>query len=328
MAPAVQTRPAVAGTLCYLPVALFGSVMGLTGLAVGWRLAHTHFGTPAWIADAVGDVALATFAALAIAYQVKAATSFSSVRAEFTHPISGNLFGTLLISLLLVPLLLADRYLVFARVVWVVGAVSMTLFAWLIVMRWISVRQKPAHATPAWIVPVVGMIDVPLAVPALGWTHELHGLMVFATAIGLFFAVPLFTMILSRLMFEEPMPDALQPALLILVAPFAVGFSAYTATTGAVDGFATSLYMLMPFILAVLIARMRHLARCCPFRVSWWSVSFPLAACADAALSYASFAQNLVSDIVAALLLALASLVIAMLFVRTVWGIVRVNYAH
>ena len=33
-----------------LPVAFFGSVMGLTGLSLAWRLAHERFGTPEWIA--------------------------------------------------------------------------------------------------------------------------------------------------------------------------------------------------------------------------------------------------------------------------------------
>lgn len=318
-----RTTAGSAGALSYLPVALFGSIMGLTGLAVSWRLAHAHFGIPSWIADAIGTIALAAFVALAVGYFIKAMTSFDQVRNEFMHPVAGNLFGTPLISILLIPLLLADQHLMLARVIWSIGAIGMTLFAWLIVMRWISVRQKPAHATPAWIVPVVGMIDIPLAVPALGWADDLHGFMVFATAVGLFFAVPLFTMILSRLMFEEPLPDALQPTLMILVAPFAVGFSAYTATTGSVDGFATSLYMLMPFVLAVLLVRLRHLSSCCPFRVSWWSVSFPLAASAGAALKYAAFARHPVADAIAVLLLALASLVIAVLFVRTIWGITR-----
>ncbi len=31
------------GRLTYLPVGLFGSVMGLTGLSIAWRLAHRHF---------------------------------------------------------------------------------------------------------------------------------------------------------------------------------------------------------------------------------------------------------------------------------------------
>lgn len=73
--------------------------------------------------------------------------------------------------------------------------------------------------------------------------------------------------LLARLVFE-PLPDALKPSLLILVAPFAVGFSTYIATTGGVDLFAEALYALNLLILAVLLGRLRRLGDCCPFRVS------------------------------------------------------------
>ncbi|GGP21190.1 SLAC1 anion channel family protein [Silvimonas iriomotensis] len=309
--------------LAYLPVALFGSVMGLTGLTVAWRGAHALFGAPLWLSSVPGLLALLAFVVMAGAYLIKAVTGFEHVRAEFQHPIAGNLFGTPLISLMLIAILLVDLDRDLARVVWSVGAAGMMVFAWAMVSRWISVRQKPAHATPAWIVPVVGLIDLPLALPALGWADELHGLMVFALAVGLFFAIPLFTMIMSRLLFEEPLPDALQPSLLILVAPFSVGFSAYIATTGTVDGFATALYMLALFVLAVLLGRLRNLAACCPFRVSWWAVSFPLAASTNAALKYAAFVHHPVANAIALILLALSTVVIVALALRTVWGIAR-----
>jgi tellurite resistance protein len=310
-----------AGTLSYLPVAFFGAVMGLTGLAVAWRFSHTLFNTPLWIAHVLGAIALAAFVLLSAGYAIKAATDFAAVRAEFNHPIAGNLFGTPLISLLLLPLLLAELNLTLARVVWVIGAVLMTLFAWFVVMRWMTVQQKTAHATPAWIVPVVGMIDVPLAVPSLGWFDSLHGVMVFATAIGLFFAIPLFTLILSRLMFDEPIPDAMQPSLLIMVAPFSVGFSAYVTTVGQIDVFAQALYMLMLFMLAVLFGRLRKLPSCCPFKVSWWAVSFPLAASANAALHYAAHAQHVATNTIAIALLVVATVVIVILTLLTLIGI-------
>jgi tellurite resistance protein len=316
-------KSASEGALSYLPVSLFGSVMGLTGLALAWRLAHTHFSSPIWVADIVSILAQAAFFALAVAYLVKIIFSFDHVKKEFAHPIAGNMFGTFAISLLLIPILLADKNLVLARIVWSIGAVAMVFLAWLMVTRWISVRQATAHATPAWIVPVVGMIDIPLALPALGWAKDFHEIMIFATAVGLFFALPLFTIIFFRLIFDEPIPDALQPSLLILVAPFAVGFSAYAATVGTIDGFAVALYMLMLFVLAVLFARIRNLGRCCPFRVSWWAVSFPLAASASAALKYALFAKSPTADVIAICLLGLASLVIGFIVVRTVVGILR-----
>ena len=68
---------------------------------------------------------------------------------------------------------------------------------------------------------------------------------------------------------------------------------------------------------------MRHLLACCPFRVSWLSVSFPLAASAIAGLRYAMALPSRIADFDAVLLLTLASIVISALLVRTVFGLVR-----
>ena len=311
--------------LDFLPVGLFGSVMGLTGLSVAWRLALAQYGGPAFlapIAPTIGIIAVMTFLALVAGYAVKVVRAFHAVQAEFRHPIAGSLFGTVLISLLLLPIVLAPFSLVLARALWVTGAVGMIVFAWVIVSRWMSDRQQTAHATPAWIIPVVGLLDVPLALPMLD-LPSMQGLVVFALAVGLFFAVPLFTLIFSRLLFEPPLPDSLKPSLLILVAPFAVGYSTYSVAAGHADLFAEALYMLTLFILAVLLGQLRHLTVCCPFRVSWWAVSFPLAASAIAALRFAAVAATLVTDLIAWILLGLATAVIAGLFVRTLLGLAR-----
>lgn len=306
----------------YFPVSLFGAVMGLTGLSVAWRLAYRFYGAPRWAANGIGVVAVAAFILIALGYALKAITAPDAVRAEFRHPIAGNLFGTFLISLLLLPVIVAPVIRPLAQIMWGVGAIGMVLFGWLMVSRWMSDRQLIAHATPAWIIPVVGLLDLPLALPSLG-LPPLHGVMVLGLAVGLFFAVPLFTLIFSRLVFEPPMPDALQPTLLILVAPFAVGFSSYVVTTGQIDLFAQSLYVLTLFMLAVLLGRLRNMMVCCPFRVSWWAVSFPLAASAITALRFAVAAPGLITNIIALALLALATLVIAALLVRTLFGIAR-----
>ena len=215
----------------WLPVALFGSVMGLTGLSLAWRAAHAYFGTPAWIAQGLGLLALAAFVAMTAGYAIKVVTGFAHVRAEFSHPVAGALFGTPLISALLIPAVLADMSLPLARALWVLGAAGMTVFAWHMAGRWLGISQKRPHTTPAWIVPLVGMLDIPLAVPSLGFAEPPHAVMMLGLSVGLFFAIPLFTIIFSRLMFEEPLSPAMSPSLLIMLAPFAVGFSSYVTTT-------------------------------------------------------------------------------------------------
>lgn len=320
MAESVSTSIASTRMLEYLPVGLFGSVMGLSGLSIAWRLAADRYGAPDWVTDMFGIIALSAFVAVFLGYLAKIITAADAVTAEFGHPIASNLFGTLLISLLLLPILLAPMALLLAQVMWSIGVAGMLIFAWLIVNRWMSDRQKTVHATPAWIVPVVGLLDIPLAAPSLA-LPPMHGLMVACLAIGLFFAVPLFTLVFSRLLFDEKLPDALQPTLMILLAPFAVGFSTYVTTTGQVDLFAQSLYWLTLFILAVLLGRLRALPRCCPFRVSWWAVSFPLSASAVTAIKFAQAEPGWFTDGMALGLLGFASIVICALLYRTLRGV-------
>jgi tellurite resistance protein len=310
------------GTLSYLPVALFGSVMGLTGLSSAWKLAHELYGLPSWLSSVIGGLAIVAFLLMGTGYAIKAATGLKTVKAEFQHPIAGNLFGTLFISLLLVPIPLSDYSLPLARGVWIAGTFGMILFAWLIISRWLSQRQQTAHATPAWIVPVVGLIDIPLAVPTLHM-QGLDDLLMFSLALGMFFAIPMFTLIMSRLMFEEPLSVALQPSLMILLAPFAVGFSAYVTVVGDVDRFASALYMLTLFMLLVLAGRLRYLAISCPFRLSWWAVSFPLAAATVTALRYAAYKPNVFTHSVALTLLASVTLILLGMALRTTAAILK-----
>jgi tellurite resistance protein TehA-like permease len=159
--------------------------MGLTGLSVAWKQAHLQLGAPSFIAVAISSIAIAAFVLLIVAYGAKIVYFPAAALAEFRHPIAGNLFATLLISSPLLPILLALHSLSLARAMWLLGAFGMGFFSWLIISRWLSERQMLARATPAWIVPVVGVLNVPLALPLLEWrpidrfAQSLYALMLF-----------------------------------------------------------------------------------------------------------------------------------------------------
>lgn len=308
--------------LDYLPIGLFGSVMSLVGLSVAWRLAQARWGAPPAVADAIAVCAVLASVAVSIGYAIKWVSAPDVVAKEFAHPIAGNLFGLFFISVLLLPIVIAPVAPSVARALWIVGAIGMTAFAWRIVARWLGSRHDIAHATPAWIVPVVGLLDVPLAIPALD-LPPLHGLTIAALGIGLFFAIPLFTLIFTRLVFEPPMPDPLAPTLLILVAPFAVGMSTYVVAEGRVDDVARALFAIALFVTATLLPKLRHAATCCPFRVAWWAIGFPLVSTAIAGLRVAASDPGPVADTIAVALLAFATLAIVALAGRTLLGIAR-----
>ncbi|MDB5965705.1 MAG: C4-dicarboxylate transporter, partial [Polaromonas sp.] len=81
---------------------------------------------------------------------------------------------------------------------------------------------------------VRGTLDIPVtgAHMPMAWALEVNLL---ASAIGSVMALVLFAMIISRLVHHHPLPLAMTPSLMILMAPFAVGFLAYVNLTDGID---------------------------------------------------------------------------------------------
>jgi tellurite resistance protein len=107
----------------------------------------------------------------------------------------------------------------------------------------------------------------------------------------------------------------MMPSLMILIGPFAVGFLAYTNFTQQIDVFAALLFYFGLFLLLVLAPKVFRPG--IPFAPGWWAVGFPLAALAMAALRYAAAVQLWPLTWLAIALLAFLTMVIAVLFFRT-----------
>ncbi|SFN21080.1 SLAC1 anion channel family protein [Variovorax sp. OV329] len=314
--------PSPDSALAHLPVGLFGSATGIGGLGAAWHLAHHDFGLPGWPSALLATISLLVFAAMSAAYLVKLLTAPEAVRAEFAHSVSGSLFGLIPIALMLLPIPLVPLAPRLAMTLWAVGAVSCLGFTAFTLYRWMSARQQAELALPAWIIPVGGPLNLPIAMPALG-LDPLQELAMFAFAIGIFFSVLVFALVFSRLLFQLPPPQQALPALLILTAPFSIGSSAYLVVTGHGDLFSQSLFMVDLLLLCVLAPLLTHLPRCCPFRVSWWAVSFPLAAATVASLHFAALRPNRVNEGIALMLLGVTTLVVLWLMLRTMLGLLR-----
>ena len=92
--------------------------------------------------------------------------------------------------------------------------------------------------------------------------HEMKTLL---ALIVLFFAAPLFTLILSRLIFEEPMLAPQQPSLLMLVVTFAVSFSSYTSVAGRWPSLRVRSLISVCSMFAVLVPKLLRLRSGMPF---------------------------------------------------------------
>ena len=303
----------------HFPVSIFSIVMGLSGLAIAWQKASAAFNAPALVWQGIATFASALFICLLVLYSIKIQRFPNAVAAEWKHPVRVNFFPTISICLLLLGIVWLDSSAALARALWISGTLLHLGFTLAILSSWMHhTHYDIKHANPAWFIPVVGNLFVPIcgvhfASPEIAW---------FFFSIGMVFWVVLMTIIFYRIFFHEPIPPRLQPTLFILLAPPAVGFIAYGALSPVLDGFARILYYSALFLTLLLGSSVMRFIRG-GFFISAWAYSFPLAATTIASFAMAKRSGVGFFNGVAAALLTVVTLIVLALIVKTLGAIER-----
>jgi len=303
----------------HFPVTFFAVVMGLGGLALALDAAAPALGlarTPAAVALAV---AAAVFALIALIYLAKAARHPGAVAAEWHHPVRLAFFPAISISLLLLATAALRHAPALAGPLWWAGAGLHAVLTVTVVSGWIGSRAfQHGHLSPAWFIPAVGNVIVPIAGAELGH-FELSW---YFMAVGLVFWIVLLTLVFNRLVFHDPLPERLQPTLVILIAPPAVAYLACVRLTGAAGPFGLILLNAAYFFTLVVAVQMPRILRL-PFALSFWALSFPVAAISISSFAHAGATGSEAHRLIGAGLLAVLVTIIAALAVRTLRAILR-----
>ena len=305
--------------LGFLPVSFFSMVMGLSGLSIALQQADILLPGLHAIGTLVALVSAGVFAVLCVLYVGKVLRHPAAVREELTHPVKMSFGATFTVSLVLLSIAFHDLAGALSWWLWVLGSGLHLVFTLYVLNAWIyQTHYEIHHISPAWFIPVVGNILVPVA----GVAHGAMELSWFYFSIGLLFWIVLFTIIVYRMIFHNPLPDKLLPTLFILIAPPAVGFIAYARLTGGIDAFAHVLYYGALFLTLLLFMQLPRFLRL-SFYLSWWAYSFPLAAMTIATLIMGRHTGHAFFGGLAMLLLGVLTLIILALVVRTVLAIKR-----
>ncbi|MCW8842229.1 MAG: SLAC1 anion channel family protein [Rhodobacteraceae bacterium] len=305
--------------LKHFPVPFFAVVMGLMGLTLALH-AGAHF-YPVLGAAATGVmwVGIVVFCVIAAFYIAKSVKYPQAVVQEWKHPVRLAFFPAVSISILLIATAMLPQYPGTAKGLWMIGTALQGVLTLAVVSGWISHRAfEVGQLTPAWFIPAVGNVVVPVAGAQLGYI-ELSWLFFSA---GLIFWVVLLTLVFNRLIFHNPIPAKLYPTLVILIAPPAVAFLAYVNLTGGVDSFARILLnagYLFTLLIALQVPKLAKL----PFALPWWALSFPIAAMSIASFLFARKVESQAHVLIGMVLLAVLVAVVIKLVIRTGLAISR-----
>ncbi|MFZ2288090.1 MAG: SLAC1 anion channel family protein [Halopseudomonas yangmingensis] len=305
-----------------LPLPLLASVMGIAGLGMVWRQLELLLQWPALVSQLLSWLGLLVLAAFLVGYVAKYRRSPQAVRGELGHPLRINFLPALSIGLVLLGALLQTGWPGFGALLWQSGALLQVFFSVVIINRWFGGEQPAVAINPAWFIPPVGLIVVPLAAVPAGWIETAW--LFFAA--GLVFWLILSAIVFQRLITGPALEPPLMPTLAILLAPPAVGSVSALLLAGEVAVLVRLLYGCSVLVALLLLARLPAFARL-PFYPSWWAWSFPSAAFVAASLQYAN-AIGVTWLWPQLLLVAAVTLLIVLIFLRTLLALLRNESVH
>lgn len=268
----------------HMPISLFATVMGLAGLTIATQKAGHLWGFGDWPAFVFTALTSLIYLLVFASYTAKWLKYPEAVKHEFAHPIRLSFFPASSIGMILLSIVYLPYQVDVAFYLWAIGSAVQLVFTLVILSNWIHHdRFQIQHSNPAWFIPIVGNILVPVAGAELGYLEVSW----FFYSIGLMMWLPLLAVLLNRFFFHPMMPGKLLPTLFILIAPPAVGFISWMKLHhGAIDDVARILYYFALFTTLLLVSQYKFFIKV-EFALPWWAYSFPVAA-----ISIASFVMN------------------------------------
>jgi tellurite resistance protein len=309
-------------SLQHLGFAWFAMVMGLCGLSLAWSRAVPHWG--AWaltLSQALGWLAAGVFLVLLVGQGVRWFRFPASVREDAFHPVRHVFVAAFPSSLVLLATVWMAHDLKNAWIdaLCMLGATGLLLCTVAVLWRWLQPGLLADDfwrgMTPALFIPVVGNVLPALAGLSLGhpaWAAAQYGLAAVLWPVML-------VLVLVRIGLIGLWPERMLPVTFITIAPPSV-LALSGHQMGAPDALIHMFWGVAAFFTLIALTLLRLCLRQ-PFGMSFWGMSFPLAA--FAALSLHLTPASGVAQWVAGGLLMCVTVVITALLSATLRGLIH-----
>ena len=301
---------------------LFGTSFGICGLAQCWSVAHARIGSPSWPATSLWVLGALIWLLTLIAY-VGTAVTARRLGAEFADATFGPFTSLIVIVPMLLGVAVAGSRPELGRTVFLAALVlTVALGGWL-TAQWIVTDLQLAQWHPGYFLPTVaGGLIAAAGSAALGY-RSLAELMF---GYGLICWFVLGSIMLLRLFTQPALKTPLLPTIAIEVAPpFVAGNAWFEITGDRLDAVALALAGYGVLMVTVQLG-MTSVYRTVPFGPGWWAFSFSYAAVVAVAIRWLAAEQVAGQELLTYGLLAVVTLGMAALALRTGVALWRGTY--
>lgn len=299
--------------LKFFPIMMYAIVMGMGGLTITYQKAALWLGFPAIIGDVLMYITTAIFLVVTVIYLTKYTKYKMAVKKEFRHPVRINFFAAVSISMLMLAIIYKEEYQLVSASFWYPGTLLHFYLTMHTISFWINENQELSHSNPAWFIPIVGNVLIPIGGIGFASTE----ILMYFFAVGIFFWIVLFSLILNRIIFHHQLAVKFMPTLFILIAPPAVGFIAYFKMYHTIDMFALILFNLALFFTFLVAFMYKNFIKI-KFFISWWAFVFPMAAMAISSMLMYKQTLDLVLLILSYVMISVVTIIIAIVIYQTI----------
>jgi len=253
------------------------------------------------------------FSIISLLYIIKLFINISDVKNDFNHPVKSNFFPWIwkILLLLAIWFLTINKWL--SNLFWISWIIFQSIFTIILFRRWMLHETNINTMNPLWFLPIVWNMIAPIAWFKL-WYEELSW---FFFSIWIIMWFVLFTIIMNRIIFHNPIPQKLMPTLFILIAPPSIWFISFTTLNNwELMQLWKIMYYFSLFMFIIIISKINILKKI-KFYLSWWAYSFPMAAITIATILYYKLTWTVFFYFLWTFFYSLLVIIILLLFYKT-----------
>jgi len=304
--------------LKYFTISFFAPILGLWWLTIVLQKMEQFYNIPKFSYFLL-IFTITVLSIISVVYILKMIFFWDEVKKEFYHPVKINFFPAFPKWLLILSIVFLGISIPTAKVLWIVWAgMNLILTLWIFSI-YINKPFEIKHINPAWFIPIVTNVVVPITWMTIFPQYE--EISWFFFSIWLIFWLLIFFIFMYRIIFHHPLPQKLLPTLVILIAPPSIGFISYVKLTGGVlSPFALILFYLAVFLFLLLLVDVKKFFKI-KFYLSRWAYSFPLAAFTLANVLMFHSTKNIAWKYSSTVLTIILVFVIILLLIKTFYAI-------